>query len=58
MVLHLDMTRFTGADEHASWFDVDTEPGNRLKTIEFEDRFREQAQDRLEVWGEVVFWKL
>ncbi len=54
----VDLTRFTGADEHASWFDLDTDPGDRLKTIEFEDRFREQAQHRLEVWGEVAFWKL
>ena len=54
----VDLTRFTGADEHPSWFDLDTRPGDRLKTIEFEDRFREQAQRRLEVWGEVAFWKL
>ena len=54
----VDLTRFTGADEHPSWFDLDTKLGDRLKTIEFEDRFREQAQHRLAVWGEVAFWKL
>ena len=54
----VDFTRFTGAGAHPSWFDLDTEPGNRLKTMEFEARFREQARHRLEVWGEVAFWKL
>ncbi len=54
----VDLARFSGADEHASWFDLDTKPGDRLKTTGFEDRFREQAQHRLEVWGEVAFWKL
>ncbi len=54
----VDLTRFPGADEHPSWFDLDTKPGDRLKTIDFEDRFREQAQHRLEAWGEVTFWKL
>ena len=54
----VDLARFTGADKHPSWFDLDTKPGDRLKTTGFEDRFREQAQHRLEVWGEVAFWKL
>ena len=54
----VDLARFTGADEHPSWFDLDAKPGDRLKTMEFEARFRELAQHHLEAWGEVAFWKL
>ena len=54
----VDLMRFTSAHKHPSWFDLDIEPGDRLKTMEFEARFREQAQHHLEAWGEVTFWKL
>ena len=52
----VDLTKFSGAG--ASWFELNTKPGNRIKTMEFEARFRRQAQHHLEVWSEVVFWKL
>ena len=54
----VDLAQFTGAGAYPSWFDLNTESGNRLKTMEFEARFRELAQHHLGAWGEVVFWKL
>ena len=54
----VDLAWFTGAREHRNWFKLNTEPGNRLKTMEFEARFRELAQHHLQAWGEVAFWKL
>ena len=54
----VDLRKFTGAQEHQRWFELNTSPGDPLRTIAFETRFREQARHRLEAWGEVVFWKL
>ena len=53
-----DLKCFQDAANHPGWFDHSTRTGNRAETIEFEDRFRRYAPDNLEVWYEVVFWKL
>ena len=53
-----DLTDFTGTREHQNWFNLENQAGNRLQTMGFEARFREHAGHHLEVWGEVVFWKL
>ena len=54
----VDLTRFTGVQEHPGWFNLNIEPGDRLQTMRYEARFREQARHHLTAWGEVVFWKL
>ena len=54
----VDLTGFRDADMHPGWFDLKIKPGNRTQTMSFEARFRAQALDHLEAWGEVVYWKL
>ena len=54
----VDLKHFTGTREHQNWFNLENRPGDRLQTMGFEARFREHAGHHLEVWGEVVFWKL
>ena len=54
----VDLTGFRDAETHPGWFDLKIDPGNRTQTMSFETRFRTQAVDHLEAWGEVVFWKL
>ena len=54
----VDLTGFRAAHEHRGWFDLKIDPGDVPQTVDFETRFRAQAQDHLEAWGEVVFWKL
>ena len=54
----VDLTRFGDAHEHRGWFDRRIDPGGVPQTVDFETRFRAKAQDHLEAWGEVVFWKL
>ena len=54
----VDLTRFTGVQEHPGWFNLNIEPEDRLQTMRFEARFRKQARHHLKAWGEVVFWKL
>ena len=54
----VDLAGFRDAEAHPGWFDLKIEPGNRTQTMSFEARFRAQALDHLEAWGEVVFWKL
>ena len=53
----VDLTGFRDAQKHPGWFDRHI-AGNRTETMNFETRFREQAHEHLEAWGEVVFWKL
>ena len=53
----VDLTGFRDAQQHPGWFDRNI-AGNRTETMSFETRFRGQAHDHLEAWGEVVFWKL
>ena len=54
----VDLTQFTGAREYQNWFNLENRTGDRLQTMRFEARFREQARHHLTAWGEVVFWKL
>ena len=54
----VDLTGFRDAHEHRDWFDLKIDPGDVAQTVHFETRFRARAQDHLEAWGEVVFWKL
>lgn len=54
----VDLTGFRDAEAHPGWFDLKIEPGDRTQTASFETRFRAQALEHLEAWGEVVFWKL
>ncbi len=49
---------FKDAQRYCGWFKYDTGDGDRDRTIEFERRFRELAPHHLEVWYEVVFWKM
>ena len=53
----VDLTDFRDARKHRGWFHQNI-AGNRTETMSFETRFREQAHEHLEAWGEVVFWKL
>lgn len=39
------------------WFEYDTGIGDRSRTMEFEERFRELGPHSLKAWYEVVFWK-
>ena len=54
----VDLTDFRDAQKHRGWFDLKIVPGNLSQTMSFETRFRAEARDHLEAWGEVVFWKL
>ena len=40
------------------WFNFNLVTGNRSETMAFEERFRNYAESRIEVWYEVVFWKM
>ena len=54
----VDLRRFPEAPQHPGWFELNICPGNRTQTESFETRFREQAPHHLQVWAEVMFWKL
>ena len=54
----VDLIDFPNAQKHPGWFDLRILPGNLSQTMSFETRFRMQAHDHLEAWGEVMFWKL
>jgi hypothetical protein len=55
----VNLTAFNGRNQFGNnWFDQNFLPGNRDQTIEFEDRFRNNAAEHAEAWFEVVFWKL
>ena len=54
----VDLREFSGAPDHAGWFDLNIDRGDPIQTMAFETRFRRQARRRLEPWAEVVFWKL
>ena len=43
--------------EAPEWFELNLLTGDRAETINFEDRFRSMAQNYIEAWYEVVFWK-
>lgn len=54
----VDLAKFAGGRRCPGWFELNTEPGDRERTMGFEHRFRDKAQQHPEAWGEVVFWKL
>ena len=54
----VDLRRFVGAGENPGWFELNLDSGDRAQTMDFENRFRNKAQEHLRAWGEVVFWKL
>jgi len=54
----VDLSRFKYAENFPGWFEKRLNPGNREQTIEFENYFRARASQNIEVWYEVVFWKL
>jgi hypothetical protein len=54
----VDLTQFADKDQFSGWFNCILGTGNRDETIGFEDRFRGDAERHIEVWYEVVFWKL
>ena len=53
----VDLRKFTDASKYRDWFKENIKPGDRGRTMAFEDRFRKHGPDNLEAWGEVVFWK-
>ena len=53
----VDLRKFTGASKYRGWFKENIKPGDRCRTMAFQDRFRKYGPDNLEAWGEVVFWK-
>ncbi len=50
------LSEFKSAHEYPSHFQLDIK-GDRESTVSFEDYFRENMQDSIEVYFEVVFWK-
>jgi len=40
------------------WFNFNLAKGDRSETMGFEGRFRRHAGSRIEVWHEVIFWKM
>ena len=53
----VDLRKFTDASKYRGWFEKNIKPGDRGRTMAFEDRFRKHGPDHLEAWGEVAFWK-
>jgi len=53
----VDLTRFEDREQFPGYF-AEQIPGNRDTTKDVEDPFRERAPRHLEVWYEVVFWKM
>jgi len=42
----------------APWFNLNLDCGTRAETMDFEERFRTFGREAVEVWFEVIFWKL
>lgn len=53
----VDLSLFAARSKYPTWF-VDHIEGTRDATKRFEDRFRSLSDRHLEVWHEVVFWKM
>jgi hypothetical protein len=53
----VDLRLFADRDRFPGWFACNVD-GSRDATRQFEQRFREQADRHIEVWYEVVFWKM
>lgn len=53
----VDLRLFAGRDRFPGWFASNID-GSRDATRDFEQHFREHADRHLQVWYEVVFWKM
>ena len=54
----VDLTMFADKSKFPGCFDCNLTDGHRLQTITFEDRFRNRAEYSIEVWFEVIYWKM
>jgi hypothetical protein len=54
----VDLTRCAAREHYPGWFNCDLRSGNSEQTIRFEDHFRKHGKYHIEVWYEVVFWKM
>ena len=56
----VNLSRFRHrGDFGAEWFPTGVlDIGDREETIAFENRFRDKGEQHLELWYEVVFWKM
>ena len=54
----VNLANFEDASKYPGWFRYDTGEGGPSETKAFEARFKELAPTHLEVWCEVVYWKL
>jgi hypothetical protein len=52
------MQNYENADQYPGFFNFPIPLGDRSNTIAFENHFRELAVTNIEVWLEVVFWKM
>ena len=54
----VDLAKYELAgDFPLGWFEQELSKGDRTETIAFENRFRGKAQNHIEAWYEVIFWK-
>ena len=54
----VDLSKYELAGDFSpGWFELNLSKGDRNDTIRFENRFRGEARNNIEVWYEVIFWK-
>lgn len=53
-----DLREFADSRNYPGWFIYRSDSGDRAATIEFEAHFRNHADEFIEPWLEVVFWKI
>lgn len=53
-----DLSTFEDRRHFSGAFQRRLDPGDKLQTVEFEDHFRRNAERNIDVWVEVVYWKL
>ena len=54
----VDLREFEDAKEYPGWFNFNSPVGDRERTMEFEAHFRKHANEAIEPWLEVVYWKM
>ncbi len=52
------MQNYENADQYPGFFEFPIPTGDRSNTVSFETHFRELAATNIEVWIEVIFWKM
>lgn len=52
------MQNYENADQYPGFFNFSIPIGDRSNTVSFENYFRELAATNIEVWLEVIFWKM